>query len=956
MFALLTVGVLIGSVSLRADEVKPDKKTPPKTAQAWTLDQAMLQLRLNPDDVYLQYVALQLARNEGEKKAEEVANLITSIWERPDGSRRRLGGPDRRVDLFDLFTGALAVQESLQLDTMRGRRPGEPADSANAAESTVKVTELSGPKVESHPWGKMLAVQQIAGKKPEIGQLDLCVPEDQYYIAFRSLTKLLEGVDAGDVWGSHLFNQAAKCAKTQRTADRLKTQLAMQTDPLTRPFYDLVVEEVALTGSDLFFREGADVTMLFRIKQPEVFRLRMDGFLEAAAKSRPDAVRSTGKIGAVEYVSVATPDRAVHAFSAYPKPDLHVRSNSKPALQRVLAAIAGDKKVTRLGDSTEFKYIRTLMPRGSKQEDGLIYLSDPFIRRLVGPELKLTERRRMLCYNHLRIIGHAAMLYRTQYGQPAKSLDELADSGCAPAPFATDTTGKIRREALACACGGKYSLAADGLTGVCSHHGYAHELTPCCEIPLEKVTAAEAKEYKQFVEQYSQYWRRFFDPIAVRVQLTPGQYRAETIILPLIDNSIYTGMAMALGGEPEPLDALPVPKGNIFSIVARVNKEELLKKGTPTRGMLRDVQQLGLPQKPGAVSLEDFLTNGLGNQIGMHTYDSSPMFDFNLTGFLGEMMGSFRGMGGGMMNSEMLPISFLIASLNSPVYLAVPVKDEKIVDKFLDDLDDALAVLARQGERGGWFGLDYDFYRIQNSTPHAPREVSEEGNRTPHAPREGSKDRTRCYSVQFGPIKWRVFFARIDKALYIASKRFILDDLASVSPLPLGEGPGVRAEKHSSPLTVGEGPGVRAANNGPTAHAMIRIRPEHWKEILPTFQLGWAESSREACLNNLGPLSSVARAVAATSNGQAKPAEVVREADVLHGAHSFCPDGGKYEVSADGREVRCSLHGTAMQPRQLLAPSPGSPMGQVMKDFHGLTAELTFLEDGLHAVVTIKRK
>ena len=275
----------------------------------------------------------------------------------------------------------------------------------------------------------------------------------------------------------------------------------MQTDPLTRPFYDMVVEEVALTGSDLFFREGSDVTMLFRVKQPEVFRLRMDGFLEAAAKSRPDAVRSTGKIGAIDYVSVTTPDRAIHAFSAYPRPDLHVRSNSKAALERVLAAIAGDKKVARLGDSTEFKYIRTLMPRGAKEEDGLIYLSDPFIRRLVGPELKLTERRRMICYNHLRMIGHAAMLYRTQYGKPAKSLDELTEAGCAPAPFTTDLAGTLHAEAMVCPCGGTYSLAADGATGVCSHHGNALEMTPCCEIALEKATEAEADAYKAFVDR-----------------------------------------------------------------------------------------------------------------------------------------------------------------------------------------------------------------------------------------------------------------------------------------------------------------------------------------------------------------------------------------------------------------------------------------------------------------------
>ena len=33
-----------------------------------------------------------------------------------------------------------------------------------------------------------------------------------------------------------------------------------------------------------------------------------------------------------------------------------------------------------------------------------------------------------------------------------------------------------------------------------------------------------------------------------------------------------------------------------------------------------------------------------------------------------------------------------------------------------------------------------------------------------------------------------------------------------------------------------------------------------------------------------------------------------------------------------------------------------APMGQVLKEFRGLVAELTFLEDGLHAVVTIERK
>jgi hypothetical protein len=929
---VLPILLLLSTFSLAAD-----KATPAKTAQAWNREEAAARLWLDPEDVYLQYVALQLAQNEG--KGEAVQSLIDRLTQRRWGFR---GPENRQVELFSLFSGALAVQESLQLDAMRGDTNTLLNEMSNPAKNVVKITSLEGPTVDSHPWDKMLAAQMVSGKQPEIGPLDLCVPEDQYYLHFRALSKLMDIIDAGDLWGTHLFTQADKTAKDQRTGERIKRQLAIQTDPLTRPFYDLVVDEAAITGSDVFFREGSDVTILFQIKQAEfetdgkgltvggisfgkgkggvdmspVFRTRMDGFLTAAEKSRPDAVRSTGKIGDVEYVSITTPDRAIHVFSAYPKPNLHVRSNSKVALEKILKTIAGDRSVPRLGDATEFKYIRTLMPRGDQREDGLVYLSDPFIRKLVGPELKLTEARRMICYNHLRMIGHAAMLYRTQFGNTPTSLEKLTETGCAPGWF----TPKPGEKMLVCPCGGKYTLSTDGLSGVCSHHGGAHELTPCCEIPLERVTEGEAGQYKQFIAEYSQYWRRYFDPIVIRLQVTPKQYRAETIILPLIDNSIYTSMAMALGGEPEPLDALPVPKKNIFTMALRVNKMELMKQGGfffhDLERMQREVgEDDDRPNLQGfGKSVQEFLASGIGNQLALNIYDASPMFDFNLPRFLGEMMGEFRGVGS-RMGSDMIPASFLISSLNSPVYVSVPVKDEKVVDKFLDDLDKFLATVARQKERGGFLDLDYDYYRV---------------------PAEGKSPALRCFNVQLGPVKWRVFFARIDKGLYIASKKFILDDLAEAAKIVKDDGQQKR-------------------NLGPAAHAMVRVRPENWKAALPDFQLGWAEGSREACLNNLGPLSSVARAVS-SQNAKVTPEEVLREADALHGVHFYCPDGGKYEFSPNGKQIVCSLHGDAATPRQLLAPAANSPLDKILKDFHGLTAELTFLEDGLHAVITIERK
>src|SRR5262249_22134252 len=149
--------------------------------------------------------------------------------------------------------------------------------------------------------------------------------------------------------------------------DRLKAQLAIETTPLLRPFYDSFVSEVAVTGSDLYVREGSDVTLLFRVKQPAVFKARMDGFLASAEKANGGARRTEGTHLGVKYVHVTTPDRGVHVFSAYPTPALHVRSNSLVALRRVLEAVVGKtadgKAARRLGDTDEFAYIRTLMPR-----------------------------------------------------------------------------------------------------------------------------------------------------------------------------------------------------------------------------------------------------------------------------------------------------------------------------------------------------------------------------------------------------------------------------------------------------------------------------------------------------------------------------------------------------------------------------------------------------------------
>jgi hypothetical protein len=724
----------------------------------------------------------------------------------------------------------------------------------------------------------------------------------------------------------------------------------------------------------------------------------------------------------------------------------------------------------------------------------------------------------------MRMLSHAAMLYRTEKGEAPKSLDDLVKADCLP--------GEFNKGEFTCPDGGTYSLSDDGRIGTCSHHGRGEFMTPCCEIPLKKANGAEADEYNAFLEDYNQYWRMYFDPIALRLQITPQRYRLETIVLPLIDNSIYTVLSQTLGGAPETLDALPVPKRNIFSVAVKLNKLELLKQagfsnekvvnkdelpsannmkqlvlglanhadannsnmvspaairskdgkallswrvailpyieqeplykefhldepwdsahnkkliekmpaifrtpgsnaaagkttyllpvgkgaafasadakmkypssftgGTsqivllidasdnqavtwtkpddlnydakdPLKGLaVRNGQEflasfadgevhaisksakadtlraiftpagnenvtlaknddrvigqqtdlrdfLDLPRdKIEQLAVQEFFTKGIGNQVGFHIYDSVPSFDFNFPQFLGLMMGTFQNGRGGELQSIELAASFLITALNSPVYFSIPVQDTKVVDDFLNKLDPLMAEGYRRLAEPGIWGFNLDFYKA----PLKP-------NRT-----------MRVATVQFGPIKWRMFWARIGNGLYIASKSFILEDLVAAD-----------AERTRE--------GAAKVDEGPKAHGMVRARPANWDRVLADYRLGWAEANREACLNNLGPLASVGRAV--VGKEERTPEQLGRaanrEADRLYGAHFFCPEGGHYLLSPDGKTCRCSVHGTVLEPTQPIQPAEKG--STALTGLSGVSAALTFTKDGLRAVVEIDRK
>jgi hypothetical protein len=243
------------------------------------------------------------------------------------------------------------------------------------------------------------------------------------------------------------------------------------------------------------------------------------------------------------------------------------------------------------------------------------------------------------------------------------------------------------------------------------------------------------------------------------------------------------------------------------------------------------------------------------------------------------------------------------------------VQDEQIVDRSLARLGDYVAEQARRPADGFFFSVDQDFYQMPN---------------------EGNAPEVRGYGVRVGPVKWRFFWTRIGNAVYIASRPEILNDLAAIQ-------------------SRGDGMPVDAT---PSAHALVRVRPKNWNRVLANYRLGWEENHRVACLNNLGPLSSLARALAAGKDDAAAPVTDQRLQEMtarLCDAHYFCPDGGHYRLGPDGEAVTCTIHGSAHAPRQPSTPAKSGNVDRLMREFADLHVALSFLEDGLHAVVNIER-
>jgi hypothetical protein len=665
----------------------------PDLLKQWAAGQArkyMVRVLDSPYTSYYQYWLLQAAEKYG---------ISRSYLRLPGQGQER---QERSPDLYAMTTGALAIQESLQLEEMTGRRDV-------SSERNVPITVLKGPDIKSHPFDKM-----IEGRRPEVFPIASLVPYDNYYCHFTSISKEIAASDLIKQWGTSLLRSITVTARDSDCPTRYSDQLCIDVSALTRLFGDMVIGEIAITGGDPFLREGTDLALVIEVKSGKVFETMMKGHARRALSGNADAKASESEYAGVSISSIVTPDRRISSHSAY-LGSYKVYSNSMDTLRLIIDTYGKRRK--SMAENLDLQYMRTIFPGTAEAEDGFIYLSDSFIRKLLSPKWKIEGQRRIICQTHLRMIANAATMYRQEMRKGA-SVKTLIDAQY------------LSEKATRCPDGGSYSLDESG-RAFCTVHNCLQYCTPIASVPIDRAAQSEADDYKEFVRRYNDFWSRFFDPIGIRLRLGHS-VEVETCILPLIENSMYNQLREVIGGEPVALKSRLLTERTVVSVAGKLSLDRDTLGGIYRRW---EFVSLGLPR----------MEECLGDSVSLNFYDSDVLFTFAEEG-----MGLF---GGWMGLEEQIVVGLIASAINLPIYAVLELKDDEQTKTLIRGMLGGIRRRAAQ-DRGQMFrGFSVETYSAGEYKGHEIETVA----------------------LRLFVVKFRLHYAIVSGRLIVSTKRYALE-------------------------------------------------------------------------------------------------------------------------------------------------------------------------------------
>lgn len=556
---------------------------------------------------------------------------------------RRGGRRDRRTSVFGMLGGRAAIRETLQLQNLADNRKSK------EGARTLPVSEIEGVTVESHPYDEMLGDNK--GGRLEIAEL---IPQDRFLAYFAAPHSILQFLDGGSDFIFRAGSAFTGRCLERNLMERYLAKMGMSETWLRAFLKAGAVKELAVAMPDLFVIDGTEFTVVARLKN----------------KSLAKPLLTALGIDDLEGGTVRQTRSGGQAFWAL-RGDFLVVSTHQNEFRKVLDLHSNDGRGS-LGRSAEFRYMLTQQPI-EDQTKMYAYFSDHFIRRMVGPEVKIAQLRRLQARFELESITAGALLYKYDGHSENPSLDKLMATGY------VDLKQPV--------------MAADARLGEDYRasspvYGSPADMKSLLDNPVTHVTRTEKKLYTDYVEDYNRYWRRYFDPIAIRLN-TPAEqsYELSIFILPLIDSALYEGLKQILAtGEDEGGDLIvpEIEPAPVASISLNIPEKVWVDFSEGLRDELFE-EMLGL---------EGAMLDYLGPDVHLAVADADPI--------IGTGSGDLAGIAGAIprFNDDMMAISAMISMLTRPCALLVGVKDPDAVRHFLRN-----AKTGMLGDGNRWFDL-----------------------------------------------------------------------------------------------------------------------------------------------------------------------------------------------------------------------------------------------------------
>lgn len=558
--------------------------------------------------------------------------------------------PDRDLSAFNVLGGRAAVEETLQLQGLAT------AGNDGVAE-TIPVASIKGVEVKAHPFETMLA-----GAKG--GNLPLAdfVPPDHFFVYSPKPATILPLLDEGAGFMAKLGGIIEANGIDYDLKNRYLTRLGLDNGWMQKFIKSGAVSESAFIFPDLFFIEGTEVTVVSRLAYPKLAAplLRLVGIGSLAG-------------GKIFTKSLVDGRKVLWAL----RDDILIISSSPAEMDGVLA-LHGAGGQGSLGKSAEFAYMLTQTPVNPETRC-YAYFSDPFIRHLVSPATKIGQLRRQIVRRNLEELTAAMLLARLDGYSGLLTPAGLVKAGYADPPLA----------------GGDFSIDKDGAARS-AKYGTLAELRPLASVPVENITETEAATYKRYLENYNNYWRQFFDPIAIRLDDTEdGGLELTTFILPLLDNSIYRAVKEVVANR-ENGKSLTVPVTNPAPVV--MFSLNLTDKVWQT--VVKDGRRFFSEFSP----VDAGILSDLGPSLHLAVMDADPVVALGS----GDVLGAFNaGSTGLARGGEMLFVPLAMSVLTRPCAFYIETANPA---KTLQYLRRATSTIFSSAS--GRNGIETDFYQI----------------------------------------------------------------------------------------------------------------------------------------------------------------------------------------------------------------------------------------------------